>query len=481
MSQPGMTGSRVKAWLMSQSGSSAGTRFPMPDGTVRIGRAPDNHVVIDGPDCAMVSLNHVELSRDGDSWRVHDLGSTNGTWLNGERVTDAEVTPPAVLRLGSQGPEFALVLEEAAPAGLDRTIEIPAETVGPIPEAPRPLAGHEELLSSAVARARRMRAHGVTGQTMTIMRGVVEQALRQSHRRMKIVGYGLLACLVTVSALALWKISAMRGEKHAIDAHIQQLEAQLAKANTNAADVDGLISQLGNYQNEAESLEHSLLYRIGGGPQKATYLARGLHSLMAEFGAEVYSIPPDFVERVNYYIEQDEGPNRPIMERALNQASGEIDTIKRILDEHHLPPDLAYLPLVESALTTGKTSGAGAAGPWQFTEPTAKAYGLLVNGRVDERKSMVKSTVAACRYLRDLILDFGAGSSVMLALAAYDSGAAKVKQAVDRNVSDPIKQRNFWYLYRRRALPLETREYVPKVFAAMLIGRDPRHFGFGGT
>ena len=66
----------------------------------------------------------------------------------------------------------------------------------------------------------------------------------------------------------------------------------------------------------------------------------------------------------------------------------------------------------------------------------------------------------------------------MLALAAYNSGAGKVKQAVTSTVRDPIKQRNFWYLYRAGALPRETREYVPKVFAAILIGRNPRHFGF---
>jgi membrane-bound lytic murein transglycosylase D len=48
---------------------------------------------------------------------------------------------------------------------------------------------------------------------------------------------------------------------------------------------------------------------------------------------------------------------------------------------------------------------------------------------------------------------------------------------VVRTVRDPIKQRNFWYLYRTRALPAETREYVPKVFAAIIIGRDPQHFG----
>jgi membrane-bound lytic murein transglycosylase D len=67
----------------------------------------------------------------------------------------------------------------------------------------------------------------------------------------------------------------------------------------------------------------------------------------------------------------------------------------------------------------------------------------------------------------------------MLALAAYNSGPTKVKQAVMKTVRDPIKQRNFWYLYRVRALPAETREYVPKVAAVMIIGRNPGKFGFG--
>jgi membrane-bound lytic murein transglycosylase D len=65
----------------------------------------------------------------------------------------------------------------------------------------------------------------------------------------------------------------------------------------------------------------------------------------------------------------------------------------------------------------------------------------------------------------------------MLALAAYNVGPSKVKRVV-RDVKDPIKQRNFWYLYRIRALPAETREYVPKIIAGMIIGRNPEHFGF---
>src|SRR5262249_26617036 len=105
------------------------------------------------------------------------------------------------------------------------------------------------------------------------------------------------------------------------------------------------------------------------------------------------------------------------------------------------------------------------------------AYGLKVTTDLDERLDIQKSTQAACRLLRDLILDFGSGSSVMLALAAYNSGSAKVKQGI-KKVTDPIKQRNFWYLYRIRALPEETRQYVPKVIAAIIIAREPSQFGF---
>jgi pSer/pThr/pTyr-binding forkhead associated (FHA) protein/soluble lytic murein transglycosylase-like protein len=470
-------GSQLTAWLLLRSGPSAGARFPLRDGATRVGRAPDNDAVIDGPDAATVSLYHLEILKDGASCRVRDLNSTNGTWVNGERIDEAEVSLPATIRLGNSGPSFALVVEDPAPVELDRTVEISKVFV---PSKPAPQThpdAHHELLSSAVFRARRMRAHGAGGETMTIMRDVLEQALRYSRRRLHITGYSLLAAIVAVASVAIWRYTILNREKRAIDAQIQRLEAQLQESN-DAADTDRLLSQLNTYQDQAQSLQGSLLYRLARPQDDGDLVTRELRALMAEFGAEVYSIPPEFIERVKYYIEQNQGPERPIIARALDRSNSQIETMRKILQQERLPPDLAYIPIVESALTTGTSSGAGAAGPWQFTAATARAYGLRVDAEVDERRDLVKSTRAGCKYLRDLILDFGAGSSVMLALAAYNSGTAKVKQAVTKTVQDPIKQRNFWYLYRARALPRETREYVPKVFAVILIGRNPQQFGF---
>ncbi|MDX2560937.1 FHA domain-containing protein [Streptomyces sp. TX20-6-3] len=71
---------------------------PLPAHSIRIGRAPDNDVVV--PDL-VVSRRHAELRAhpDGTYW-IHDLGSHNGTYLNGAPVVDARVTPDDIVGVG---------------------------------------------------------------------------------------------------------------------------------------------------------------------------------------------------------------------------------------------------------------------------------------------------------------------------------------------------------------------------------------------
>jgi len=474
---------RTRVWLVSHSGAMTAIRYALGDGATSVGRGPQNHVVIQGGDVASVSLQHFEIRAGETGLRLRDLDSTNGTYLNGERITEADLLPPALIRLGSQGPELALVTGEPPPAELDRTQAIPENILSlqlspqPPEEAAAPGGAYEGLLTEAVARARHARSKGIGDQTMTIMRETLRIALRHTGRRLRVAIAVLVVGLAATAGGAAWKIAALNHDKQSIDRHIHDIEAQLAKTTETTAQSDSLITQLADYQNQAEQLEHSLLYRFGP-HEKEDFLLREIRTLLVEFGAEVYSVPPEFIERVGHYIEQYQGPDRPLIRTALNSAAPRLKEMRRILDREHLPPDLAYIPLVESALTSGQSSAAGAAGPWQLTAATGRSLGLRIDKETDERMSLVKSTEASCRYLRTLILDFGTGSSVMLALAAYDLGPTRVKQAVMANVHDPIKQRNFWYLYRVNALPKETREYVPKVVAAMIIGRNPSHFGF---
>jgi acetyltransferase-like isoleucine patch superfamily enzyme len=73
----------------------AGTVFPLANEALRVGKAPDNDVVIDHP---TVSRNHLVVRRQGDRFLVQDLDSTNGTFLDGAQVREAYLRPGALLR-----------------------------------------------------------------------------------------------------------------------------------------------------------------------------------------------------------------------------------------------------------------------------------------------------------------------------------------------------------------------------------------------
>jgi soluble lytic murein transglycosylase-like protein len=467
-------GERVPC-LIHQEGPLAGTRYELAIPITRIGRAAENDVVIAGVDGLVVSGRHAEIRKEGGQWRIYDLESTNGTFVNGERITEAAIEEPSTIQLGKGGPELRFTASGPAVTAGD-----PGRTIVAIPDPGAPDGGlataHERLLRQAVARARHAREAGILNQTGLIMREALALALDRSSRKFKWTIAGLVALLVVVSSYAGFRIYRLQQSKASIDSRIAALEQKLAASAQNPEQEAQLASELDQYQKEGLALRQDVFYRFGV-REREDFLAREIQTLLAEFGAEVYIVPPEFRDAVQSYLKQYQGPDRPNMARALGEARPEIERIRGVFSESHLPPDFAYMVLVESALEPGQKSSAGCTGLWQFAPATARALGLRVFDHVDERLNAVKSTVAACKYIRNLILDFGAGSSVMLALAAYNLGPSKVKQAIQR-VTDPIKQRNFWYLYRVGALPAETREYVPKVIAAMIIGRHPPRYGF---
>jgi pSer/pThr/pTyr-binding forkhead associated (FHA) protein len=71
---------------------------------VMIGRAPSNQIVVDHPS---VSAHHAALLRTGASYSLKDLNSTNGTWINCDRVTEAELKDGDTIRFGSVTAIFA--------------------------------------------------------------------------------------------------------------------------------------------------------------------------------------------------------------------------------------------------------------------------------------------------------------------------------------------------------------------------------------
>ena len=160
---------------------------------------------------------------------------------------------------------------------------------------------------------------------------------------------------------------------------------------------------------------------------------------------------------------------KAIVENGLRRSGRYRAMISRVLRQEGLPQDLIYLAQAESAFQPLALSRAGARGIWQFVAWRGNEYGLHHTWWVDERQDPEKATRAAAQHLRDLYGMFG---DWYLAMAAYNCGPGNVQKAIERT-----GYADFWELYRRNALPRETKNYVPIIIALTLIAKDAAHYG----
>ncbi|MFS4460815.1 LysM peptidoglycan-binding domain-containing protein [Bdellovibrio sp. HCB2-146] len=186
---------------------------------------------------------------------------------------------------------------------------------------------------------------------------------------------------------------------------------------------------------------------------------------------ELESIPTEVNPLVEKWIAYFQGRGREHMERYLSRSTRYEKLMKKVLRDNGLPEDLFYIALIESGFSSAATSHASAVGYWQFIRGTGKRYGLDINAFVDERRDPVFATQAAAEYFKGLYSVFG---SWYLAMASYNVGENRVKREVMNHYT-----RDFWELARKRRLPKETINYVPKFIAAKLIAKDPAKYGFG--
>src|ERR1017187_3354418 len=180
-------------------------------------------------------------------------------------------------------------------------------------------------------------------------------------------------------------------------------------------------------------------------------------------------LPLVMTDQVAGYINYFSNRGRGILEHALARSGRSEDMIRRTLREEGVPQELIYLAQAESGFHPLAVSRAGARGMWQFMGSRAKGYGLERSWWVDDRQDPEKATRAAAHHLKDLYTQFG---DWYLAMAAYNSGPGTVQSAVKRT-----GYADFWQLYRRNALPKETRNYVPIIVAVTIMAKNPAQYG----
>jgi|GEM_PF-4525302 len=199
-----------------------------------------------------------------------------------------------------------------------------------------------------------------------------------------------------------------------------------------------------------------------------------VYRIMEKYGEKEFKIDEDFMNKINAYINKYK--NSEDYKMGLERRKKYQKMIEDIFTDNNIPVDLSYIAFVESYYNTkAYNPQSGARGMWQFMAPTARQYGLIVNKKIDERIDPEKSTVAAARYINDLLSIFGV-KSYMLTLAAYNAGDGVLRASL-REIEDPLNHRNFWYLYKNNLIPEETKEYVLKVIALMILCEENEKTG----
>ena len=149
----------------------------------------------------------------------------------------------------------------------------------------------------------------------------------------------------------------------------------------------------------------------------------------------------------------------------IKKANRWLPQIEPILKEHGIPDDFKYLTAIEGSFRND-VSPMQAVGFWQIRKDAGKEFGLEINREVDERYDPLKSTVAACKYLRKAYDKFG---SWTLVAASYNRGMSGLQRAIDNQQVDS---------YYDLLLNEETARYVFRILAIKEIIENPSKYSF---
>jgi membrane-bound lytic murein transglycosylase D len=174
--------------------------------------------------------------------------------------------------------------------------------------------------------------------------------------------------------------------------------------------------------------------------------------------------------QVQAYLDLFQTQQRKNFTAWLTRAGKYLPLMQRELKEAGLPEDLAYLAMIESGYNQKAYSKAHASGLWQFIPGTGALYGLKMDRYLDERRDAEKSTKAAVKFLGNLYDEFG---DWHLAVAAYNAGPGKINKGLER-----YDTKDFWSLAEYDYLAMETKRYVPKLIASIIIAKNPDKYGF---
>ncbi len=438
---------------------------PLEHSRTTLGRGSSNTIVAGREPGSVVSSEHAVITVEDDICRLEDLDSSNGTFVNGERVQRLRLRDGDRVELGAGGPVFEFRI-----AGSGRRS--------------RKLDARES--DRILRKLERAAKGGKAGEQTMVMLRAANQYYRRRRWPLLVLSLVMLVAVIAASYLYYLKLQEnrkIRASAEDVFYQMRTLQGDLVRYRDTmppeefARRSGELIRVRKAYDDFLKSLG---LY------EGKTPVQQAIMRLARNLGETDLDVPPDFIQTTLLYV--DKWRSTPRLRNALDRAKQR--SLQRIivtaLNQYGLPRELFFIPLQESSYDTAQVGPATrlgfAKGLWQLIPSTASQYHLRLGplkdearfDPLDQRHDELSSTQAAVRYLADLYSTKAAASG-LLVIASYNYGQTRIINRLDQLPNDP-RERNFWRFYRSGWLPPETRDYVMAIFSAALICEKPDLF-----
>jgi S1-C subfamily serine protease len=230
----------MKCEIRIVSGARAGHHDVFDKTYIGIGRHPLSDVRLDAEQDLDASTRHAALILTGEQWMLRDLGSTNGTFVNGERITgDHPVHDGDTLRFGFHGPEATFHLVHEGEEVVMEAVHLPprpsapAEPKAATPSAPEPKVAPAPKPAEpkrAAARAPEPRAPSATS--------ILRAELREQRGRLRAVLAAVVILFVGAAAVIIWQGRTSTEVQTQLVQRVESLTAEVAQLRTLQASAD---------------------------------------------------------------------------------------------------------------------------------------------------------------------------------------------------------------------------------------------------
>jgi len=423
----------------------------LDEGTLTIGRTDDSSVVLDDEELSRV---HASFHREGDRLWILDEGSTNGTFVNGKPVplSGSPLSNGDEIGVGSNTTIVVAVDE-------DRDDTTPAA----VSQGQERTPANVEISSSSTKIAT------VFAILLVLVAGVAlgSRAFMTDKDRDSKSG--------TVNELPSPKSTEF----------IAQVSPELSAPDIIPTPITAESVGTPNIEpaNQKQYLQMSP-------DEQMDFIEKQARHVSSMMGNRPYAFSDDVLRYIKQYVDgyaRRVGNNstrlwaedmRFMFARAREQFA---PSITRAFNTRGVPAVVGlYLVVVETEYHNIRSeNAAGAAGLFQFIGPTARGYGVDPS----ERTNLAKMAPAAAAYMSDRIAEFGPDSmSVALAIAGYNRSPDSVRRDLHDVLNSENRERSFWTLVANsnkldRYFQGENIKYVPKFFAAAIVGENPWAFG----